>query len=72
MRSSEEPIGELGYLEELIEGGSPFIFLTGKAGTGKTTLLKKIYEKYRSTAVKIAPTGVAALEHRWPDYTQVF
>ena len=56
-----QPSQDLESLEQLIESGAPFIFLTGKAGTGKTTLLKKVYEKYKSSAVKIAPTGVAAL-----------
>ena len=49
------------FLIEFIESGSPFIFLTGKAGTGKTTVLRYIYERYRENAVKLAPTGVAAL-----------
>lgn len=37
------------------------IFLTGKAGTGKTTLLKKIAEKTTKNFVIVAPTGVAAI-----------
>jgi hypothetical protein len=38
-----------------------FIFLTGKAGTGKTTLLKHIRKNtYKQMAV-VAPTGVAAI-----------
>src|SRR2546423_814377 len=37
------------------------IFLTGKAGTGKTTLLKKIAEKTAKNFVIVAPTGVAAI-----------
>ncbi|MGC3978188.1 MAG: AAA family ATPase [Paludibacteraceae bacterium] len=37
------------------------IFLTGKAGTGKTTFLQKLKEKtYKQMAV-VAPTGVAAI-----------
>jgi hypothetical protein len=37
------------------------IFLTGKAGTGKTTLLKYVREKtYKQIAI-VAPTGVAAI-----------
>ena len=40
------------------------IFLTGKAGTGKTTLLHKIIEiSYKNTVV-VAPTGIAALNAR--------
>jgi ATP-dependent DNA helicase PIF1 len=37
------------------------IFLTGKAGTGKTTLLKRIKEKSTKKIVIVAPTGVAAM-----------
>ena len=37
------------------------VFLTGKAGTGKTTLLKKILAKTTKNTVVVAPTGVAAI-----------
>ena len=37
------------------------IFLTGKAGTGKTTLLKRIITTTHKKAVIVAPTGIAAL-----------
>src|SRR5690606_24925224 len=37
------------------------VFLTGKAGTGKTTLLKKILETTYKNTVVVAPTGIAAL-----------
>ena len=37
------------------------VFLTGKAGTGKTTLLKYIIDNYEGKAVVLAPTGVAAI-----------
>lgn len=37
------------------------IFLTGKAGTGKTTLLHKIIASTHKQAVIVAPTGIAAL-----------
>jgi len=37
------------------------IFLTGKAGTGKTTLLRKIKETSTKKIVIVAPTGVAAM-----------
>jgi len=36
-------------------------FLTGKAGTGKTTLLKNITAKTSKNFVIVAPTGVAAI-----------
>jgi len=37
------------------------IFLTGKAGTGKTTLLKEIIATTHKNTVVVAPTGIAAL-----------
>lgn len=37
------------------------VFLTGKAGTGKTTLLKQIIATTHKKAVIVAPTGIAAL-----------
>jgi len=37
------------------------IFLTGKAGTGKTTLLKRVKENSSKKMVVVAPTGVAAM-----------
>ena len=37
------------------------IFLTGKAGTGKTTFLKNLKEKSPKRMIVVAPTGVAAI-----------
>ncbi|HMI06917.1 MAG TPA: helix-turn-helix domain-containing protein [Flavobacterium sp.] len=37
------------------------IFLTGKAGTGKTTLLREIIKSTHKNVVVVAPTGIAAL-----------
>ena len=37
------------------------VFLTGKAGTGKTTFLKYITETVNKRFVVLAPTGVAAI-----------
>ena len=37
------------------------VFLTGKAGTGKTTFLKHIKENEVKNTVVVAPTGVAAI-----------
>jgi hypothetical protein len=36
-------------------------FITGKAGTGKTTLLKRIVRQTHKSVVVVAPTGVAAI-----------
>lgn len=40
------------------------VFLTGKAGTGKSTFLKYICEKIKKNYVVLAPTGVAAVNVR--------
>ncbi|MFK7899225.1 MAG: helix-turn-helix domain-containing protein [Cyclobacteriaceae bacterium] len=40
------------------------VFLTGKAGTGKTTFLKHIIDTTPKNAVVVAPTGVAAINAR--------
>jgi hypothetical protein len=46
---------------QFVNQTSKHIFLTGKAGTGKTTFLKYIKENsFKKTAV-VAPTGVAAI-----------
>lgn len=37
------------------------VFLTGKAGTGKTTFLRNIIEKTHKNAIIVAPTGIAAI-----------
>ena len=37
------------------------IFLTGKAGTGKTTFLRRLQEETKKRMIVVAPTGVAAI-----------
>lgn len=37
------------------------LFITGKAGTGKTTLLKQITDEHKNECVVTAPTGIAAI-----------
>lgn len=46
---------------DFVNNTSRHIFLTGKAGTGKTTFLKYIRENTRKRCVVVAPTGVAAI-----------
>lgn len=48
-------------LLQLIRDSSDSIFLTGKAGTGKSTLLRYIHEHTTKTHVLLASTGIAAL-----------
>ena len=49
------------FTERFINQTNQSVFLTGKAGTGKTTLLRKIIESTHKQAVIVAPTGIAAL-----------
>ena len=37
------------------------VFLTGKAGTGKTTFLKGLLQECTDKRVVVAPTGIAAI-----------
>lgn len=49
------------FTERFINQTKRTIFLTGKAGTGKTTLLQKIVKSTYKQTVIVAPTGIAAL-----------
>ena len=49
------------FTERFINQTNHSVFLTGKAGTGKTTLLKKIIDSTHKNTVVVAPTGIAAL-----------
>ena len=48
-------------LFNLAEHTSRSIFLTGKAGTGKTTFLNDFVRKTRKKHIVVAPTGIAAI-----------
>ena len=52
---------ELELAEKFINETSLNIFLTGKAGTGKTTFLKKIKKNSFKRIILVAPTGIAAI-----------
>ena len=49
------------YTIKFINQTNKSVFLTGKAGTGKTTLLKEIIATTHKNTVVVAPTGIAAL-----------
>ncbi|WP_341908299.1 helix-turn-helix domain-containing protein [Fluviicola taffensis] len=62
MKNSIESISNPAeFTERFINQTNSPVFLTGKAGTGKTTLLKKIVETTHKNTVIVAPTGIAAL-----------
>lgn len=46
---------------ELIKNTNKSLFLTGKAGAGKTTFLKHIRLDTQKNTVVLAPTGIAAI-----------
>jgi uncharacterized Zn finger protein len=55
-------------MEDLLSAAAQFInttashiFLTGKAGTGKTTFLKNLHTLTHKSHIIVAPTGIAAL-----------
>ena len=50
-----------GKVEELIRAGRPLVFVSGNAGTGKTTLIHYLSDTVPQRTVVVAPTGVAAL-----------
>ena len=46
---------------DFVEHTGRSIFLTGRAGTGKTTFLKTVVERSSKRCIVVAPTGVAAI-----------
>ena len=52
---------EAKYTLQFINQTQRSLFLTGKAGTGKTTLLREIIRSTHKNTVVVAPTGIAAL-----------
>lgn len=52
---------EFNYAIDFINHTNKFVYLTGKAGTGKTTFLKYLRETTKKKIVVLAPTGVAAI-----------
>ena len=55
---------ELELAWNFVEKTNRSIFLTGKAGTGKTTFLHKLKEASQKRLIVVAPTGVAAINAR--------
>lgn len=49
------------YAYELIANTNSSFFLTGRAGTGKTTFLRKVRKMVNKQFITLAPTGIAAI-----------
>ena len=47
---------------ELVKDTNANLFITGKAGTGKTTFIKRIQQEIKKNFLVVAPTGIAALK----------
>ena len=52
---------QLELAEQYVKSTNVSVFLTGKAGTGKTTFLRNIVSTLNKRSVVLAPTGVAAI-----------
>ena len=52
---------EMNVAWRFVTGTNVSVFLTGKAGTGKTTFLRTLRERTPKRMVVLAPTGVAAI-----------
>ena len=46
---------------DLVANTNTCLFITGKAGTGKTTFIKRIQEETNKNFLVLAPTGIAAI-----------
>ena len=60
--SEIEVTSEYQAVIDAIDRRDPYIFVSGKAGTGKTTLIGYLREIIAGNVVVVAPTGVAALQ----------
>lgn len=52
---------EFKHALELLQNTNKHLFITGKAGTGKSTLLRYFRETTRKRIAVVAPTGIAAI-----------
>ena len=57
----KEKIEKIEMLNRFVQNTDVHIFLTGKAGTGKTTFLRNLAANTYKRMVVVAPTGVAAI-----------
>ena len=60
-KEREEGNAPLDLAWQFVERTGVNVFLTGKAGTGKTTFLRRLKERSPKRMVVVAPTGVAAI-----------
>jgi ATP-dependent DNA helicase PIF1 len=58
-----EVLPEYDFILQALQAGCPSIFVTGKAGTGKSTLIQWLCQQLQGCAV-VAPTAIAAVNVR--------
>ena len=56
------PTPEFEKARAYIENGAGHLFVTGKAGTGKSTLLRALRDSEDTSSIVLAPTGLAAVQ----------
>ena len=61
LRTGLEPNADFQRALDLIEGSDEHVFVTGRAGTGKTTLLHLLRDETVRNVAVVAPTGLAAI-----------
>lgn len=59
-----EVLPEYRAVQQLVQDGVPLTFVTGGAGTGKSTSLRWLDEQFSGHSNLCAPTGIAALTIR--------
>jgi hypothetical protein len=62
LRDGLEPNAAFDRALGLIEAGEEHVFVTGRAGTGKTTLLHLLRDETPRNVAVVAPTGLAAIQ----------
>jgi ATP-dependent DNA helicase PIF1 len=62
-RDDIEVLPEYNFILKALQNGCPSIFVTGKAGTGKSTLIQWLCQQLEGCAV-VAPTAIAAVNVR--------
>lgn len=55
------PTGEFEAALDFVRDGGGHLFVTGRAGTGKSTLLRALRDQLAAEMVVVAPTGLAAI-----------
>ncbi|SDS73325.1 HRDC domain-containing protein [Mucilaginibacter mallensis] len=58
-QTDRNPVIQLAF--DYVESTNTIVFLTGKAGTGKTTFLQQVKKDAKKKLAIVAPTGVAAI-----------